>query len=586
MTEVDPTAGARGVVPRQVVGTRGLLIAAWLVAAVMILGRLGTLPLINPDEGRNAEVAREMASAGHWLIPTYNQAVYLDKPAAFFDTVALSLRLFGNNEAAARLPSACFALGLLLMLFRFCRRVYGVRDAALAVAVVATMPLFFAFGRMVIFDMMLAFFVCAAVLSAYRAEEATGRPRRLWYLAGAAAAAAATLVKGPVGFLVPGLVVLVWGLVEGRRGGAFRFLAPLNLVVFLALVLPWFFAVLHRQPDFAYYGLVEESFHRFTTGSFHRTAPVYYYGPVILGAAFAWSMLLPESVVVAWRARRRWQPADRLFITWALVVVAFFSLSQSKLPGYVLTAVIALGVLTARVFGFAWDRPEGRAAAVVRRGVLILGVFSAAAAAFLIPDVIAPGTLQRVFHIRGREFIELVPAFPPVMVALLITALTAFLSLRWRNPALAFGAFFVFPALLLTLAFPGFQSYAEVRSARPLARAIAAQDPGISLACLECYPDGLAFYLKRPVTLISRDGGELKSNYVLFRIRRGNPWPTTIVPLADGQQWLDARAHPRLLLAGSRHHAGLDSLAATRGSTARQLVPGWWGALLSAGEQR
>ena len=132
---------------------RALTGAAFLLAALMFFARLGELPLIDPDEGRNAEVAREMAESGAWVVPVYNAIPYLDKPALYFRAVALSFSAFGRSEATARLPSALSAAALAVMMFAFCRREYGERAAALAVAVLATTPLVVGFGRLVIFDM-------------------------------------------------------------------------------------------------------------------------------------------------------------------------------------------------------------------------------------------------------------------------------------------------------------------------------------------------------------------------------------------------------------------------------------------------
>ena len=143
--------------------------------------------LVQPDEGRNAEVARDMKVAGAWLVPTYNGVDYLDKPAFYFKTVALSLATFGDNETAARVPSAAFGVALVVMVFAFGRKVHSTRAGLLAAIVVGTTPLFLANSRTVIFDIALAFFVCGAIFAGYLAEEAEGRTRRNWYLLGAAA---------------------------------------------------------------------------------------------------------------------------------------------------------------------------------------------------------------------------------------------------------------------------------------------------------------------------------------------------------------------------------------------------------------
>ncbi len=157
--------------------------AAWVLFALAVVWfalffRLGNLPLLQPDEGRNAEVAREMKESGAWLSPSYDGIAYLDKPAFYFKAVALSLAAFGDNETAARLPSAIFGLALLAITFAFCRRVYGTRCAVMAVIIIATMPLYVVFSRTIIFDMTLAFFVSAAIFAGYRAEECDGKSRR------------------------------------------------------------------------------------------------------------------------------------------------------------------------------------------------------------------------------------------------------------------------------------------------------------------------------------------------------------------------------------------------------------------------
>ena len=154
------------------------LIAAIFLALVMIFARLGDLPLRDPDEGRNAQVAREMLASGSWLTPTYNGWVYLDKPSFFFKSVALCFEVFGESEFTARLPSALFACGLLWMVYGFCRREYDAQTGALAVIIVGTMPLFVALARHVLFDMTLAFFVCGATFAGYFAEANEGARQR------------------------------------------------------------------------------------------------------------------------------------------------------------------------------------------------------------------------------------------------------------------------------------------------------------------------------------------------------------------------------------------------------------------------
>ncbi len=555
----------------------------WLAAVLavgLLFARLGSLPLIQPDEGRNAEVAREMKDSGAWLVPTYDGLPYLDKPAFYFKAVALSLGAFGENEAAARLPSALFALALLALLHAFLRREHDARTAALAAMVTVSAPLYLAFGRMVIFDMALTFFVSGAILASYRAEASEGRARRAWWAAAALSAGAAVLVKGPVGFIVPSLVVLAFFAQEREGGAVRRFFSPLNLVLFLAVVLPWFLGVTARRPDFPHYGLVEETLRRYTTGAFHRTAPWYYYAPVSAAVLFPWSMLLFEGAGRALARWRRLTRADRLFAVWAITVVLFFSTSQSKLPGYILSGGVAASVLVGRLFSLAWDRRRGTATGTVARGAAALAVIAAGIAVLAGLQAAHPGFLQRAFHIRSREFDRLDAVFLPAAISLGAVALAAAGAAATRRAPAAFAAFLLFPLSLVTVTFGGLRDYAEASSSRTLAARLPALPANTELACLECYPNGLSFYLGRTMTVITRDGGELTSNYVRYTLRRPGPWPDGVVRREDRDRWLDAQARPVYLMARSRRRDVLDTIAARRGAPVDEIVPGWYGALL------
>jgi Glycosyl transferase family 2/Dolichyl-phosphate-mannose-protein mannosyltransferase len=556
------------------------------LAFYLVFGRLGSLPLLDPDEGRNAEVAREMAISGSWLVPTYNGLPYLDKPSFYFKLVALSFSALGVNETAARLPSALFAAALLLVLYRFCRQEYGGTEAALAIAIVAAMPLFQAFSRIVIFDMALAFFVSLAILAGYRAEEREGRSRLATYTLGAAAAGAATLTKGPVGFLVPALVLLVLASLEHRKGVVRAMLHPLPLGVFLLLVLPWFVGVSLQRPDFPYYGLVKESFERFTQPTFRRTGPFYYYAPVIAGVSFAWSVLLPGSIALAWRERLRWKRADLLFVVWATTVVTFFSLSQSKLPGYVLTSVVAFGVLLARLFAKALREPEGPAARVVLRSALALAGVSLALSVWLALEVRAPDASTSASRLLGLHYPSVRAFFQPLLYTLL--AMSSFATVGWltRKPALVLAALFVFPISLLTVSFRGFESYAARSSSMPLAAEVHSMSPRATVVCFRCFPTGLGFYLERRLVLVTTDGRETTSNYIPFFLSREEPWPANVVPLARLGPWLRERRGPLLLLASTEGASALETLARTEGGSVRELTQGFRGLYLRSSRAR
>jgi 4-amino-4-deoxy-L-arabinose transferase-like glycosyltransferase len=542
-----------------------LNLAALLIAGVMLFAGLGQLALMQSDEGRNATVAREMKVSGNWLVPTFNGLAYLDKPAFFFKCAGIAMSLFGETEMAARLPSAVAGFALLVLVYAFCRREFGPRCAALAVIVTATTPLYFAFARLVIVDMMLAFFVSAAILAGYIAEEHRDRARRRWYLLGAAAAGCATLVKGPVGFTLPVVVLLVF-----NRGAWKRLVSPWNMLIFFAIVLPWFIGLSLARPDFPQYGIMQESLGRFTTKMYGRWEPWYFYGQVIAVAFLAWSVLLPESAWVAWRARRNWARAERLCIVWAVVVVLFFSISASKLPGYVLTVAVALGILIARVFERAFERADGRAARVVRHSVFgLMAVL-----------VLAAGLILFVIARPSDATSRLVPHPWLPLAVLIVLALVGMASLWKRHPGLAFAAFAMLPMTVGAASLDGIKQYAESRSARSLASWIAGLPSPVEVVCVRSFPSSLPFYLKRPIPLVDEDGHELASNYILHTLRQTHQWPSILVREDQCEAWLAGRTGSVLLVANRRKK--LDSIADNHGVTVTEIVPGYWGALLPA----
>jgi hypothetical protein len=345
---------------------------------------------------------------------------------------------------------------------------------------------------------------------------------------------------------------------------------------------------------------VEETFRRYTTTAFRRTAPFYYYGPVVLGVFFPWSLLLPESIAAAWRSRRRWAPADRWFIVGALSIVAFFSTSQSKLPGYILPGVILLGPLTARVFAHALRDGAGRGAAIVRRGGLLLAIAALSGALFLALVRTQPEWVMATFRTPRGEFQRLQPVVLPLMFTFLALGVLSLVAWRARRPLLTLAVFASFSLCLVTVDFGALRSYAEANSSRAIADTIrqtmaressATRTPDGSrveplIAGLEWFSNGLPFYLRRPIHLITRDGHELTSNYLVYALRHADAWPEGVVRYEQRDAWLAARTTPVYLIAGWNGRTELQRLAAERGAVIREIRAGTWAALLAPAVSR
>ena len=529
-----------------------------------------------------------MKESGAWLVPTYNGAVYLDKPALFFKTVALSLAAFGNSEASARIPSAVAAVVLSLLVFLFCRRIYGQRCALLAVIVIATTPLFVAYARTVIFDMMLALFVCAAIFAGYLAELREGAARHNWYLAGAGCAGVATLVKGPIGFLIPLLVLLVFNLLDGRRGAWKRLLSPLNLLIFFGVALAWFIPLCCRHPNFLQYGLVEESFKRFTSAKrFHRSEPFFFYLPIVAATFVPWSFLLPEAIWATWKNRWVKNSADRLCLVWALLVVVFFSISQSKLPAYILSVTVALGILVARIFDSAMNLPQGGAAAIVRRATAALGWLCLAAVPIgFIAAISQARALADLLRISVSEASGLFASAVPLIVSVVLFAGIGIFAAHRRSMPLCFLCLAISMQAFGHSSFSAFSVVYEAKSARRLAKELATLPPDTELVLIECFPTGLPFYLGRTLTLCSRDCDELTSNYIVYCTEKLGKWPEKAVPLSQLDQWISSRRRAVCLVTTAERRWELTPIADAHGTKVQPLAPGYVAVKLPCKEAR
>lgn len=324
---------------------------AFLVA-LLVLAETFRVPLIDPDEGRYAEIPREMLASGDWVLPHQNGLTYIEKPPLAYWLVAGSYRLFGVNETAARLPGKLATVATMLALFLFARRRAGERAGALAATFFGGSLLGFGLARVVLIDPILTVAQTAAVLSFAALGEggASRRRERALALGFAASVAAAVLLKGLVGVLLPGGAVLLWTVATGRTGPLRALLGPLPVLAFLGLAVPWHVAAALREPDFLRFYFVREHFERFLLPNHHRPGAWWYFLAVVAGGFLPFTPLLPRLRSI-WPGRRRagWsaRPLESFLILWVLLVVAFFSMSKSKLIPYVHPVFPAIALLLA-----------------------------------------------------------------------------------------------------------------------------------------------------------------------------------------------------------------------------------------------
>src|SRR5208282_2188003 len=190
-----------------------------LLAATIYLPGLGRPALWEPDEGRYAEIAREMVISGDYVTPRDDFELYFEKPPLVYWAEAAAIQIFGVNEFAVRLPAALFSIGQVVVTAALAEVMLGEAEGLLAALVLALSPLFFGFARFATLDPALAFFLTAALSAFYVAARDDSFPRppaRKWMLIPAAMLALGTLAKGPIALLLGGAIALAWMAIERR----------------------------------------------------------------------------------------------------------------------------------------------------------------------------------------------------------------------------------------------------------------------------------------------------------------------------------------------------------------------------------
>jgi 4-amino-4-deoxy-L-arabinose transferase-like glycosyltransferase len=362
---------------------RAAAVLLGLVLALLVF-RLGAFPLVGPDEPRYTRVAVEMHRAAEWVTPTLQGEPWLEKTPLFYWMAGAAFSVLGETEAAARVPSILATLLLVGATAFVGARLYGPAAGLHAGFVAGTSLLTFVFGHAASMDMLLAAAVTVAtgLAGLHVLGEAGGRS----VLVAAAATGLATLAKGPLGLLLPLLVVGAY-LAATREARWLRELLSLRaLVVFLAVAAPWYAAILADQGRrFVEVFVLNHNLERFTSTVHRHPGPPWYYIPLLLAGLFPWSGLaVPALVRVDPRGSRR----DLFVVLWLALPLVFFSLAGSKLPGYILPCVPPLAILMGRVADRLVNEgptPErqlsGRVAALVG---LVLGAFVAASPAVLL----------------------------------------------------------------------------------------------------------------------------------------------------------------------------------------------------------
>ncbi len=470
----------------------------WLLFAVAVLwfGNLEYCKLTKPDEGRYAEIAREMVASGDWVTPRLNGLKYFEKPALQYWATAAAFTVFGEHEWTARLWTALTGFLGILMVFFTARRLWGGDAALLSAAVLASSLLFVAMGHMNTLDMGVSFFMAVGLCGFLLAQHdgASAREQRRWMLVAWAALGFAVLSKGLIGIVLPGAVLVLYTLIERDWALWKRLHLASGLVIFLLITVPWFVAVSRANPEFFHFFFIHEHFERFLTKAHNRYEPWWYFFGVLALGILPWLLVMGDALGKAWRGAgqvERFKPR-RFLLIWAVFIFVFFSKSDSKLASYILPIFPALALL----IGEYLTRIPPRRAFWLLLPVIVFALAAVAASPFA--GRFAGSDFEKPYYAEYGIWIG-------AAALLWLAGMAAGLywlrqdKLRAGILAVAFGGLVMAEGVIT-----GHEALSPTSSTWPLAQQIKPYDkPSMPFYSVGVYDYLLPFYLNRTLTLVA-----------------------------------------------------------------------------------
>ncbi len=416
------------------------IILLLLIALGTLFFRLGSLPLSGADEPRYARIAEEMYEQGNWITPTLEGRPWLEKPPLYYWITIPLYTLLGSSETTARIAPALFALMSALAILWLGSLLWSRLAGLLGSLILLTSLGFVGFARSASTDMPLTgcFTAAMAILTAaaVKANFSTWKVLCSYIFIGLA-----ILAKGPVAVvLAVGIGLLFWCLDE--RGVSLRLwrVVP-GLVLAAAISLPWFLLAF-QQNGFAFIStfFINHNIARYLTNIHHHSQPFYYYLPVLLALFFPWSgwvvLLFPRSLVEEFRRWRQWHPAKLFLSCWFVFPLLFFTLSDSKLAGYILPSLPPLALLLGIRLSNWFERPveQSRLRIVVKIHLIFAAGMAAAAVIFFQKDyggnwgtglllsaaIMIPAFFALIFGLRGNW----IRSFQAVLIQGLLLVMT------------------------------------------------------------------------------------------------------------------------------------------------------------------
>ena len=324
----------------------------WLLLAVAVVwfGNIEYRKLIKPDEGRYAEIPREMVLSGDWVTPRLNDLKYFEKPPLQYWATATAYKLFGEHQWTSRLWAALTGFAGIFLVWFAGAHLFGCAAGRYAAIVLGGSLLYILMAHINTLDMGVTFFITLGIVGLLLGQKAESdlRTRRNWMVLAWGAMALAVLSKGLMGLVLPGAALFLYSVLQRDIGVWKRMHWSLGLLFFMLVVSPWFYWVMKANPEFFQKFFIYEHYTRFTTKELGRYQPWYYFVPILLFGMMPWTALLFDTVLRTWKNSTRSDNAfnpERFLLIWAVFIYFFFSVSGSKLPSYLLPMFPARALL-------------------------------------------------------------------------------------------------------------------------------------------------------------------------------------------------------------------------------------------------
>jgi 4-amino-4-deoxy-L-arabinose transferase-like glycosyltransferase len=343
-----------------------------LALAVLWFGNIQYRVLTDPDEGRYAEIPREMLASGDWLAPHLNGIQYLEKPPLQYWGTASLFAALGNDIWVSRLWTAGLGFCLLGIIWRAGRRWYDEAAGRYAALILGSSLLFYSLAHVNTLDMGLTFFMTTALVAFIDAQRAPQRRRLLWVTW--CMLGLAVLQKGLVGLVLPGFALALYVLIQ-RDWALLRRLGLISgILIVLAINLPWWWLMQKRNAGFFDWFFVHEHYTRFTTNEHGRSQPWWYFSALLLLGLLPWLEPVARGVVTGWRRQTAGLSAERFLILWAAAIFIFYSPSGSKLAPYILPMLPPLALLAGRELARASAPDRALRSSLILASLMAMGL--------------------------------------------------------------------------------------------------------------------------------------------------------------------------------------------------------------------